>query len=164
LISADSSLLTINEYSELLSNVSKILERNFILRVPYAATSKAQIIKKLFLYDIYEETWFCETPKDVNKPCYNCTPCNTHSSALASLEFKENDGLVKIKALNELAKFKEKANEEVSKLSKITEASNEIDRIGCTDDVISLEISSKDSREYFVNSIISDTDSMSAGK
>lgn len=103
--------LRIHEYCEIFSNVSKVLDRNIALRMPYLHLTKPQIIEKLFQYDIYEESWFCEMPVGINKPCDNCEPCITHISALSALEITTKNEFIKIRAQKELNKIKQRIDE-----------------------------------------------------
>ena len=117
-IKGDDLPLFIHEYSEIFSNIAKVLKRDINLRTPYLYLNKSQIIQKLIEYDLYEETWFCEEPKDVNKPCYKCTPCSTHISALCSLELMTTNDFIRSRCQKELAKIRKITNKENSKIKE----------------------------------------------
>ncbi len=105
-ISNDDLTLKLDLYNQTLESVSDLLMRDFVIRHPYVYMYKWEILEKLFKYDIYKYTWFCEQP-DNDKPCCKCRPCQTHIIALKYLEEFSEDELVRIKASRELSKIKE---------------------------------------------------------
>lgn len=135
--------LALNEYYEVFSNISKLLDRDITLRLPYLHLTKPQIVEKLFQYDLYEESWFCEMPLGINKPCDGCEPCITHISALCALEFTAKDDLVKIRARKELDKIRKRIDDRTSKYVSgapigVDNLSSKSDK--CNDGMVTLNI------------------------
>lgn len=54
------------------------------LLCPLEWDRKEEVIKRLKDADLYDLCWFCEGTED-EKPCSNCVPCRTHSSALRTI-------------------------------------------------------------------------------
>lgn len=106
-IRCDDLTLVLEDYHKLFKSVSNVLSRNLILRQPYLYLEKYQIVEKLFQYDIYEETWFCEIPQAIGVHCGECTPCKTHIAALNVLANTTNDDFIRLRANKELEKIKE---------------------------------------------------------
>ena len=84
-INEDNLSIFTNEYRDIVKNVGLILNRKIILREPYLYFRKADILEKLIKYDLYDVTWYCELPKEKNKPCHKCIHCQTHFTALLLL-------------------------------------------------------------------------------
>lgn len=106
IINGDGLPLMIQEYSALFKNLSNLMNRDIHLRIPYLSLTKSQVIEKLFHYDIYEESWYCENPPSIGKSCHKCTPCITHLSALTALILTTEDKFIRLKAEKELDKIK----------------------------------------------------------
>lgn len=85
-----------NEYGEIIRNISKILQRDFIYREPYIQLQKHDVLEKLFLYSIYDVTWFCELPDQSHQPCLECTPCKDHLLALHYLSQRSSYDEIKV--------------------------------------------------------------------
>lgn len=107
IISGDDLLIWLNSYEELFKNVSKILDRDISLRLPYIQMTKADVIRKLIQYDLYDSVWFCEIPPEVNKKCYKCKPCLNHFAALNYLQMVEDDEIILSKINLILERLKE---------------------------------------------------------
>lgn len=81
----DDLVIKRGEYHDLFVATARVLEKEITLREPYLYLTKPEILYKLFEYDLYDVTWFCEMPRDVNKICCLCNPCKTHLTALTVL-------------------------------------------------------------------------------
>lgn len=111
-IRCDDLTLRLEEYHTLFRGVAGVMRKGLTLREPYIYYTKANVLEKLIEYDLYDVAWFCEQPKDVTKPCYRCTPCTTHISALIELSITPRvSDFVKQRALKELDKIKKKREE-----------------------------------------------------
>lgn len=118
------------EYYQMFTGIAKTLGKNIILREPYLYLSKEDIIEKLMLYELYDETWTCEMPPEPGKLCGKCVPCLTHINALNAL----SNGYVYHK-INDSVKIK--AKKELEKINNIIKENNRID---CVDkESISIE-------------------------
>lgn len=106
-IKSDDLTLQLEAYHEMFSGISKTLNRKIYLREPYLYLTKSNVIEKLIRYGIYDSTWHCEIPSDVNTPCYECVPCKTHIAALTELSFGPKDDIVTITAKLELDKIRQ---------------------------------------------------------
>ena len=102
-IREDDILLKNESIHKTIKHVSKLLDRKIIFRQPYAYYHKYQILQKLFEYDIYHYTWYCELPCPDN--CFNCQPCRLHMSSLDYLSFYAADDIAK-KAQDEIERLK----------------------------------------------------------
>lgn len=110
-IRSDDLTIRTHEYQEIFSNISKILDKDITLRMPYLYLSKSQIIEKLFDYNLYDETWYCEMPAGDGRRCLQCVPCKTHTAALVSLTMTTNNELVKSLAQREVDRINNDKNE-----------------------------------------------------
>lgn len=128
-IRSDDLTLCLESYHEMFRGISKTLSRKIYLREPYLYLNKANVIEKLIRYGIYDSTWHCEVPDDVNTPCYECVPCKTHIRALTELSFGPKDDIVTITAKLELEKIRQAQEQRQEKASEssecITNDSNE---------------------------------------
>lgn len=106
-IKCDDLTLQLNSYHEMFTGIANTLNRKIYLREPFLYMTKANVIEKLIRYGIYDSTWHCEIPKDVNTPCYECVPCKTHITALTELSLGNNDDIVTITAKLELGKIQQ---------------------------------------------------------
>lgn len=105
-IKSDDLTLQLESYHDMFDGVSRTLSRKIYLREPYLYLTKANVIEKLMRYGIYDTTWFCEIPSDINGPCYNCIPCKTHIAALTELSLGTKDDIVTMEAKRELDAIK----------------------------------------------------------
>lgn len=97
-IKDDDLTLHLENYHKIFENVSALLFKNLILREPYLYFHKYQILDKLLQYDLYDTTWTCELPCEVNKPCGKCIPCKDHKNALRELLEYGSSDIIKMKA------------------------------------------------------------------
>lgn len=105
MIKGDNFSLWIDDYYRMFNNINSLLHKKSSLRIPYITLEKKNIIEKLFYYDLYNETWYCEFPNFVNMPCGKCVPCIKHRGALADLLYTTNDDFIKYRARQELDKI-----------------------------------------------------------
>lgn len=84
-IQEDQLNIKLEEYHKMLEGISGTLCRDLHFREPYLTFTKRDVIERLINYDLYDTTWFCEMPNDINEPCKKCDPCKTHLSALRCL-------------------------------------------------------------------------------
>lgn len=107
------------EYSDIVTNISEILCRDFVYREPYIQLEKHDVLEKLFLYGIYDTAWCCEMPTQIYKPCLQCAPCKTHLLALHFLMLRSSSEEVRVLAKSAYEKLIKKDedsdNKEVSK-------------------------------------------------
>lgn len=108
-IKSDDLTLNIDSYNRTIESVSDLLSKDLVVRHPYIMMDKWEIIEKLFKYNMYQYTWFCEMSGD-EKPCNNCHPCRTHITALMYLKEFSDDEFVRMKASRELSKLMESNN------------------------------------------------------
>lgn len=104
-IRSDDLSLHLEGYHEMFRGISKTLDKKIYLREPYLYLTKSQVIDKLLQYGLYESTWFCEIPKDIGTPCYECNPCRTHIAALTELVISSSSELVTLQAKKILDKI-----------------------------------------------------------
>lgn len=88
-IKDDDLTLHMGDYHKMFESMSNVLFRNIILREPYLYFDKYQILDKLFQYGLYDTTWACEMPQEINIPCGKCQPCIHH---ILSLQYLTNNG------------------------------------------------------------------------
>lgn len=105
-LKSDDLTLQLDAYHDMFSGISRTLNRKIYLREPYLYLTKANVIEKLIRYGIYDATWFCEMPCDINDPCCQCVPCKTHIAALTELSLGPNDDIVTVQSKLELDKIK----------------------------------------------------------
>lgn len=97
----DDLTLHLEQYHHLFEGLSGVLWKKMYLREPYLYFTKTQVLEKLFRYNLYDVTWFCEFPLDIGEPCYDgtyCMSCRTHTSALTELSLFSNDELIRLQA------------------------------------------------------------------
>lgn len=105
-IKSDDLIINLDGYHQMFNGIAKTLNSNIYLREPYIYYTKAQILEKLFHYNLYDSTWFCEIPLEPMVPCYNCQPCKTHIAALTELSLGKKDDFVTMMATRELDKIR----------------------------------------------------------
>lgn len=66
---------------------NKLMNSNLSISLPLRFKHKSSVIKKLMDSDLYEDTWYCENPKQVGVPCGSCSPCKKHIMSLVELTF-----------------------------------------------------------------------------
>lgn len=80
-----------DKFRKVFKNLQEIGERTGSWLTPLETYAKREIIVKLKEANLYESTWWCDSPKKVtkkgskiqeSKPCGGCTPCITHNMAL----------------------------------------------------------------------------------
>lgn len=83
----DLSLMYNDNLIATVDNVAYMLGRKIEFRQPYIYLDKSVILYRLFQENLYEYTWFCETPGrgGYSAPCQHCVPCKTHLTALIKL-------------------------------------------------------------------------------
>lgn len=104
-IKSDDLTLQLSSYHEMFTGIANTLNRKIFLREPFLYMTKANVIEKLIRYGIFDSTWHCEMPKDINTPCYECVPCRTHVAALTELSLGNSNDIVTITAKLELDKI-----------------------------------------------------------
>lgn len=108
----DDLTLFLESYHKMFDGMAATLARNITLREPYLYFEKYQVIDKIFQYRLYDETWTCEMPKGLNKPCWKCQPCITHYNALLMLIKYGSSELIKMKAKEEFERIIDLENNE----------------------------------------------------
>lgn len=102
----DDLTLRLEKYHEMFRGLAGVMRRDITLREPYLYLTKANIIEKLIQADLYNLTWFCETPNDgMIRHCGRCTPCKTHHNALIELSETTEDPHVKAVVERALIEF-----------------------------------------------------------
>lgn len=107
----DDLTLHLESYHQLFEGLSGVLWKKMYLREPYLYFTKTQVLEKLFRYDLYDVSWFCELPVDVGEACCDgtqCMPCRTHMSALTELSLFSTDELIRLQAKKALRKIYDK--------------------------------------------------------
>ncbi|AMM44912.1 7-cyano-7-deazaguanine synthase [Bacillus phage SP-15] len=67
------------------------------LCIPFRYDKKSTILNELHEHDLYDLTWYCELPDEINQPCGRCNPCSTHLKALFELaHIKDKDWAKKL--------------------------------------------------------------------
>lgn len=101
----DDLTLRLESYHEMFRGMAGVMMRKLTLREPYLYLTKENVIEKLIDYDLYEETWFCETP-EATKPCGRCVPCKTHAVALQYLSENGSTDYIKLQASRMLTRLR----------------------------------------------------------
>lgn len=137
----DDLIIRRDPYHDLFISIAKTLDKEITLREPYLYLTKADILYKLFEYNLYDDIWYCELPKNVNEQCCLCTPCKTHMNALTKLTnqhliVRTIPELIKLKAQEALDRIKDSDNFKNAYLSGQTVDAKEyeLSRITHSDD------------------------------
>ena len=138
-IADDDLTLALNDYHQVFEGIVNVIGKNMILRNPYIKYRKYQILSKLIKYNIYENTWFCEIPPEIDKICGCCNPCNLHLYSLKWLSEFSSGEMVKMKAKEYYEHWRDNKGSIFDKDKKyelcVDKASSEVD---CVDQTISV--------------------------
>ena len=119
-IKNDDLTVFMDHYHKMFEGMAGTLHRDITLREPYIMMEKYQVLDKLFQYNLYDVTWYCEMPNGLNKPCLKCIPCLTHNSALIMLTMNASSDLIKVQAKKELDKLTKLMSEHPTENNQIT--------------------------------------------
>lgn len=106
--------LHMEDYLKAFEGSTNLIGKDITLREPYIYLYKHEILEKLIMYNIYDYTWYCETPKGIHK-CNSCNPCKTHLIALNYLKCYAKNDYVRLKAEQILNIIHNEFNEENKK-------------------------------------------------